>query len=113
MKRCVVPTVVAVLCVLTPPTEFNFDLVAGPTLPTCSRPFEAWNFFTEAEKKYIHYSGLLIIYMQALRFLTDYLNGDIYYQISYKEENLNKAKNQLILLQQLEEFLKKEYDFSI
>ena len=71
------------------------------------------NSFTEAEKKYIHYSGLLIIYMQALRFLTDYLNGDIYYQISYKEENLTKAKNQLILLQQLEEFLKKEYDFSI
>ena len=71
------------------------------------------NFFTEAEKKYIHYSGLLIIYMQALRFITDYLNGDIYYQISYREEYLNKAKNQFILLQQLEEFLKKEYDFSI
>ena len=71
------------------------------------------NFFTEAEKKYIHYSGLLIIYMQALRFITDYLNGDIYYQISYREENLNKAKNQFILLQQLEEFLKREYDFSI
>ena len=69
------------------------------------------NVFNETEKKYIHYSGLLIVYMQALRFLTDYLNGDIYYRIDYAGQNLNRAKNQLTLLQKLEKFLENNYSF--
>ena len=68
---------------------------------------------TDAEKKHIHYSGLLIIYMQALRYITDYLNGDLYYRISYFEQNFDRAMNQLTLLLRLEEFLKAEYDFKI
>ena len=66
---------------------------------------------TASEIKYIHYSGLLIIYMQALRFLTDYLNGDVYYRINNPEQNFDRARNQLILLQKLEEFLHKHYNF--
>ncbi len=66
---------------------------------------------TEPEKKYIHYAGLLIIYMQALRFLSDYLNGDVYYRINYPEQNFDRAMNQLTLLQKLEEFLQKNYNF--
>ena len=66
---------------------------------------------TESEKKYIHYSGLLVIYMQALRFLTDYLNGDVYYRISNPDQNFDRAKNQLILLQKLEDFLSNYYNF--
>jgi hypothetical protein len=65
-------------------------------------------FFTGAEKKYIHYAGLILIFMQALRFLTDYLDGDRYYQITYPEQNFDRAKNQLTLLKRLEEFLEKE-----
>ena len=70
------------------------------------------NQFSESEKKYIHYSGLLMIYMQALRYLTDYLNGDIYYKINYPEQNFSRAKNQLVLLKKLEEFLEKEFYFA-
>ncbi len=66
---------------------------------------------TGTEKKYIHYSGLLMIYMQTLRFMTDYLNGDVYYRISHPEQNLLRAKNQLVLLQKLEEFLSQSYNF--
>ncbi len=69
--------------------------------------------FTASEKKYIHYAGILIIYMQALRFMTDYLNGDIYYKTNYTEQNFDRAKNQLTLLKDLEDFLKKEYRFII
>lgn len=69
------------------------------------------NQLTLSEKKHIHYSGLLMIYMQALRFLTDFLNGDIYYQTRYASHNFIRAKNQLILLQKLEEFLHKHYNF--
>ncbi|HYM93383.1 MAG TPA: phosphotransferase [Chitinophagaceae bacterium] len=68
-------------------------------------------YLTGAEIKYIHYAGLLMIYMQALRFMTDYLNGDSYYRISYAGQNFDKAKNQLTLLKRLEEFLQKEYRF--
>jgi len=71
------------------------------------------NVLTKAELKYIHYSGLLIIYMQALRFLTDYLNGDTYYQVNYSEQNFDRAKNQFMLLQNLEAFLKEHYQFII
>ncbi|MEO7983728.1 MAG: phosphotransferase [Bacteroidota bacterium] len=66
---------------------------------------------TSSEKKYIHYAGLLMTYMQALRFLTDYLNGDVYYRTSRPEQNLDRAKNQSVLLQKLEEFLSKQYNF--
>ena len=60
---------------------------------------------TAAEKKHIHQSGLLLTYMQSLRFVTDFLNNDIYYKIAYPEQNLNRALNQLILLEKLEAFI--------
>lgn len=63
------------------------------------------NVLTDAEKAHVHYAGLLLIYMQALRFVTDFLNNDIYYKTTYPEQNLNRALNQLILLEKLEEFL--------
>ena len=70
-------------------------------------------YFTDAEMKHIHYAGLIMIYMQALRFLTDYMNGDIYYNIKYPEQNYDRAKNQFILLQQLEKFLEANYNLSL
>jgi len=51
------------------------------------------------------YAGEFIIYMQALRFLTDYLNNDIYYGAKYPLHNYNRAANQIVLL---EELVKKE-----
>lgn len=70
-------------------------------------------YLTDAERIYIHYAGLLMIYMQTLRYLTDYLNKDIYYSVSYTEQNVDRAKNQLILLLKLEEFLEKEFQFKV
>ena len=71
------------------------------------------NSLTPIEKDNIHYSGLAMIYMQSLRFVTDFLNNDIYYTISYPEHNLNRALNQFILLEQLEAFLYKKYQFNL
>ena len=56
------------------------------------------DLMTEDEKKSINYSGEFIIYMQALRFLTDFLNNDIYYGIRYEMNNYNRTLNQLVLL---------------
>jgi thiamine kinase-like enzyme len=53
---------------------------------------------TRTEKDLFVYSGKFMIYMQALRFLTDYLNNDIYYHAKYPEHNLVRAKNQFTLL---------------
>jgi len=68
---------------------------------------------TSSEKKYIHYAGIIMFYMQALRFLADYLNGDMYYRIEYPEQNFDRSKNQLTLLQKLEEFLQLNYQFKV
>lgn len=56
---------------------------------------------TSTEKELILFSGKYIIYMQALRFLTDYLNGSIYYPTTYALQNLDRAKNQFKLLSEL------------
>ncbi|GAA4320393.1 aminoglycoside phosphotransferase family protein [Compostibacter hankyongensis] len=58
---------------------------------------------TPTEKEVLFYAGQFIIYMQGIRFLTDYLNGDVYYPVKYPEHNYNRAKNQLTLLQRLNE----------
>ena len=66
---------------------------------------------TPEEIRYIHFSGIMMIYMQAMRFLTDYLLGDVYYKINYPLQNVDRAENQLVLLERLEEFLEKQYRF--
>ncbi|HYJ64070.1 MAG TPA: phosphotransferase, partial [Parafilimonas sp.] len=66
--------------------------------------------FTTKETEHMHYAGPIMIYMQSLRFITDFLNNDIYYHTNYKNQNFNRAKNQLVFLMQLEAFLKKEYN---
>ena len=54
---------------------------------------------TTTEKNAFFYAGTFMIYMQALRFLTDYLNDDVYYGAKYPEHNLNRAHNQIVLLE--------------
>lgn len=53
---------------------------------------------TSAEKQFFIYSGKFMIYMQAVRFITDFLNGDIYYKTNYPEQNLVRGLNQIDLL---------------
>ncbi len=56
---------------------------------------------TTEEIDHFVYAGLFLTYMQALRFLTDYLNNDRYYGSAYEGQNLVRAKNQVVLLEQL------------
>jgi thiamine kinase-like enzyme len=53
------------------------------------------------EKRHFIYSGKFMIYMQALRFLTDHLNNDIYYGAKYEGQNFVRAGNQMALLNRL------------
>jgi len=59
---------------------------------------EMGSVLTEKEKQYFIYSGEMMIYMQAIRFLTDFLNNDVYYGSKYPGHNLTRAKNQFKLL---------------
>ncbi len=58
---------------------------------------------TATEKSLLIYAGKFMMYMQALRFLTDFLKGDVYYPIQYPTHNLIRAGNQLTLLKRFEE----------
>ena len=58
---------------------------------------------TADEQPLILYSGSFLIYMQAIRFLTDHLNRDIYYGARYEDHNFVRAGNQLVLLKRLHE----------
>jgi Ser/Thr protein kinase RdoA (MazF antagonist) len=51
------------------------------------------------EKEHFFFAGQFMIYMQALRFLTDYLNMDLYYGAKYEGQNYVRALNQIRLLE--------------
>ncbi len=56
---------------------------------------------SKAEMDSFIYAGLFLIYMQAIRFLTDYFNNDQYYKARYEHHNLVRAQNQIDLLAKL------------
>jgi len=56
---------------------------------------------TPSEKKSIPFSGMMMTYIMALRMLADFLRGNTYYHITYPDQNLVRARNQLRLLQLL------------
>lgn len=64
---------------------------------------QAADFLTENELKSLPLSILLFPYMQGVRFLTDYLNGDTYYKTHFPGHNLQRARAQFRLLVKLEE----------
>ena len=58
-------------------------------------------FLTEIERENLFAGGQWIVFEQALRFLTDFLAGDVYYKTSYATHNLVRAQNQLALLREI------------
>lgn len=63
---------------------------------------------TPLEAENLDYAAQVAIYIQELRFLTDYLNGSTYYSITHPEHNLDRTKNQLELLKGLRVYLGSE-----
>ncbi len=67
---------------------------------------ETKNTLNAIEKEYLAFAPLLMTYEQALRFLTDYIDGDKYYRIHNKDHNIQRTRAQIKLLESMEE----EYD---
>ena len=86
-------------------TRWNEVKIRTPFLEALLQGYlsEMENVLTTDERYYLSYAGEFMIYMQGLRFLSDYLNGDIYYPVKYEQHNYDRAKNQMILLQNYQE----------
>jgi Ser/Thr protein kinase RdoA (MazF antagonist) len=61
------------------------------------------SFLTKAEIEILPFSAKLFAYMQAVRFLADFINGDTYYKTRHSMHNLERTKAQLKLLFSMEE----------
>lgn len=60
----------------------------------------ARTFLTPIEIEHLPYAATLFPYMQAVRFLADYINGDTYYRTTYDGQNLVRTKAQYKLYQE-------------
>jgi hypothetical protein len=56
-----------------------------------------------SERELLVSSGMVITYEQGIRFLTDYLNGDVYYRQAFPAQNLQRARAQFALLKSMED----------
>jgi len=74
-----------------------------PMFETLVRGFaeQTKNFLTSSEKKHLAFAAKLIVFEQFVRFLTDYLAGDIYYKIHREGHNLDRTRTQMKLVQSI------------
>ena len=63
------------------------------------------SFLLPIERENLPYAASLFPYMQAVRFLTDYINGNTYYKIKYPHHNLVRTRAQWRLFEETEKSL--------
>jgi hypothetical protein len=81
--------------------ESQFDLDRFDALLT-GYLSEAGTFLLDEEKSLVAESGRNITQIMALRFLTDYLEGDHYYHTSRPDHNLDRCRNQIGLIRSMD-----------
>jgi Ser/Thr protein kinase RdoA (MazF antagonist) len=62
----------------------------------------AKDFLTENDYEYLFHAIRLIAFELGLRFLTDYLEGDVYFKVRHREHNLARALIQFKLTESIE-----------
>lgn len=83
--------------------EFNADYYKAYTKGFLEKVESS---LTPLEIKYLPLAAKTMIFIMALRFLTDYLNNDTYYKTKYEAHNLDRANNQFKLIHSFTENLK-------
>jgi aminoglycoside phosphotransferase (APT) family kinase protein len=63
---------------------------------------EARGFLTATEIDHLAFSARLITLEQGMRFLGDYLDGDIYYRVRREGQNLDRCRTQVVMVQDME-----------
>jgi Phosphotransferase enzyme family len=64
---------------------------------------EAGDFLTSRELDLLVFSGKLITFTIGLRFLTDFLEGDVYFRVHRPGQNLDRARAQFALVRSMED----------
>jgi len=59
------------------------------------------HFLTFTEKEHLAFAAKLITFEQLIRFLTDYLAGDVYYKVHREGHNLDRSRTQMKLVQSI------------
>ncbi len=63
----------------------------------------AGEFLTPAEKKHLAFAGKLITFEIGIRFLTDFLAGDVYFKVHREGHNLDRCRTQFKLVESIEQ----------
>jgi Ser/Thr protein kinase RdoA (MazF antagonist) len=63
---------------------------------------EATMFISKIEIDWLSYSPFYMTFLMGLRFLTDFINGDIYYKTGFPEHNLVRARCQFELIRRMD-----------
>jgi hypothetical protein len=63
----------------------------------------AAEFLTPAEKKFLPFAGRLITFEIGVRFLTDFLAGDVYFKVQRDGHNLDRCRTQFKLVECIEQ----------
>jgi hypothetical protein len=62
----------------------------------------AGEMLTAAERDAFVTAGKVLAFENGMRFLTDYLNGDVYFRVHRQEQNLDRARAQFAVVRSLE-----------
>ena len=73
----------------------------------------AGKFLTKAELEHLPFSGKLITFEIGLRFLTDHLQGDVYFKTHRANHNLDRCRTQLKLVESIEAQMDKMLQFTL
>ena len=58
------------------------------------------------EKEFLAFGAILMTYECGMRFLTDYLEGDVYFKVHREGHNLDRTRTQMKLVSDMEKQLK-------
>lgn len=83
--------------------HFDLDLFSSYTKGYLSK---AKDSLTQAEIDNLSFSAILMTYECGMRFLEDYLNGDVYFKTTRCKQNLDRTRTQMQLIKEME--MKKE-----
>jgi len=74
-----------------------------PTFEVLARGYaeQSKYFLTSTEKEHLAFAAKLITFEQLIRFLTDYLAGDVYYKVHRKGHNLDRSRTQMKLVRSI------------
>lgn len=95
---------------VSPVSEEESDLskitIREPILDALTKGYlsQMGDVLKEKEKTLIPFGGMMMTYIMGLRFLADFLNGDVYYHTTYPGQNLVRASNQFHFLNLLAKY---------